>query len=227
MFIAWARFGIADWGVRMADRRFSRRTTRHDSFTLLEITLAVAILATMSLAIYRFVQANLTAIRISSDAIASDARYDGLRDLLAAQWQSLPSGKGALQGETYKFNDRSRDEIRWICGAGPGMLTRYAAGDFVVTLRLQPEKKDSDRLDLGFLREPKGDSGIVNENQSWVSLIEDVQSMQIRYFDARLNVWVERWIDTGTLPRLVKLTIERKDSPVPWEVIIPLGRTPL
>jgi prepilin-type N-terminal cleavage/methylation domain len=36
-------------------------------FTLLEITFAVAILAMMSLAIYRFVQSNLNAIRASSE----------------------------------------------------------------------------------------------------------------------------------------------------------------
>jgi len=42
-----------------------------------------------------------------------------------------------------------------------------------------------------------------------------------------LNVWVERWTDTGTLPRLVKLIVGRSDAVAPWEAIIPLGRTPM
>ena len=200
---------------------------RRRGFTLLEIIMAVAILATMALAIYRFVQSNMVAIRLSSEAIAADSRYDGLREVLAAQWQSLPSGKGALTGDAFKLNDRERDEVRWICSAGPGLMTRYAAGDFVVALRLQSEKKDSDRLDLGFLRKPKDDSSFSNVNESWIPLIEDVRSLQIRYFDARLNVWVERWNDTGTLPRLVKVTVNRSDAAAPWEAIIPLGRTPM
>jgi prepilin-type N-terminal cleavage/methylation domain-containing protein len=200
---------------------------RRRGFTLLEIIMAVAILATMTLAIYRFVQSNLVAIRLSSGAIAADARYDGLREVLANQWQSLPSGMGALLGDAFKLNDRERDEVRWICGAGPGLMTRYAAGDFVVALRLQSEKKDSDRLDLGFLRKPKDDSSLTNVNESWIPLIEDVRSLQVRYFDARLNVWVERWTDTGTLPRLVKVTVNRSDAAAPWEAIIPLGRTPM
>ena len=200
---------------------------RRRGFTLLEIIMAVAILATMALAIYRFVQSNMVAIRLSSEAIAADSRYDGLREVLAAQWQSLPSGKGALTGDVFKLNDRERDEVRWICSAGPGLMTRYASGDFVVALRLQSEKKDSDRLDLGFLRKPKDDSSLTNVNESWIPLIEDVRSLQIRYFDARLNVWVERWNDTGTLPRLVKVTVNRSDAAAPWEAIIPLGRTPL
>jgi prepilin-type N-terminal cleavage/methylation domain-containing protein len=196
-------------------------------FTLLEVTLAVAILGMMSLAIYRFMQSSLTAIRVSSDATAADAVYGGLRDLLTAQWQTLPPGKGALSGEPFKFNDRPRDEIRWICGGGPGLLTRYAPGDFIVTLRLQPHKKDSDRLDLGFLRKPKDDSGIANEHETWTPLIENVHSLQIRYFDVRVNVWKERWEPHDPeLPRLVKLVVERGDAPTPWEVIIPLGRRP-
>jgi prepilin-type N-terminal cleavage/methylation domain-containing protein len=201
------------------------RAERNRGFTLLEIIIAVAILATMAMAIYRFVQSNLVAIRVSSDAIAADARYDGLREVLLAQWQGLPAGKGALLGDTFKLNDRSRDEVRWISGPGPGLMTRYASGDYVVSLRLQSEK-DSDRYDLGILRKPRNDSAVSDVNESWVPLIENVTSLQVRYFDARLNTWVERWTDNGTLPRLVKVTVGRADASIPWEAIIPLARVP-
>jgi prepilin-type N-terminal cleavage/methylation domain-containing protein len=196
-------------------------------FTLLEIVLAVAILGMMSLAIYRFVQANIIALRVSADASAADARYAGLRDLLTAQWQSLPSGAGALSGEPLKLNDRSRDEIRWICGAGPGLLTRYAPGDFTVMMRLQPQNKKSDRLDLGLLRKPQDDASFTDVHESWIPLLENVQTLQIRYFDSRLNTWVDRWTDTVTLPRLVKVIVGRNDTAVAWEAIIPLARTSL
>ena len=234
MFIARAngkpildtRCSILDADIENPASRIQHRAVHRDGFTLLEIIVAVAILATMAMAIYRFVQSNMTAIRVSSDAIAADARYEGLREVLMAQWQSLPPGKGALLGDTYKLNDRSRDEIRWICGAGPGLMTRYASGDYIVSLRLQSEK-NSDRYDLGFLRKPRSDSAISDVHESWVPLIDNVSSLQIRYFDVRLNTWVERWTDTGTLPRLVKVTIGRPDASVPWQAIIPLGRTPL
>src|SRR5256714_3246284 len=136
-------------------------------FTLLEIIMAVAILASMAIAIYRFVQSNMIAIRLSSSATAADARYDGLREVLAQQWQSLPSGKGALLGDAFKLSDRERDEVRWVCSAGPGLMTRYAAGDYVVALRLQSSKKKSDQYDLGFLRKPKEDSSLTNANETW------------------------------------------------------------
>ncbi|MEP7016250.1 MAG: prepilin-type N-terminal cleavage/methylation domain-containing protein [Verrucomicrobiota bacterium] len=196
------------------------------AFTLLEVTLSVAILGMMALIIYRFVQANIMAVRISAEATIADARYSGLRELLMVEWQSLPSGQGAMTGEPAKLNDRPRDEIRWICGPGPGLLTRYAPGDFSVWLRLKPPAKNSNQMDLGILRRPKADPGLVHEHDTWVPLIENVKSLQIRYFDPRLNIWVDRWTDTLLLPRLVKLIVGRPDANVPWEIIIPLGRTP-
>jgi prepilin-type N-terminal cleavage/methylation domain-containing protein len=200
---------------------------RQRGFTLLEIMLAVAILAGMALAIYRFVQSNILALRISSEITASDARYDALRDLLMTQWQSLAPGSGALTGEALKVNDVSRDQITWTCGAGPGLLTRYAAGDFIVSMRVRPESEKSDRVDLGFLRKPQADRSFTNVHETWVPLLENISSLQIRYFDPRLNSWQDKWTDNVTLPRLVKVTVERKDASVPWEAIIPLGRTPL
>jgi len=107
------------------------------AFTLLEIMLAVIILGMMALVIYRFVQTNVTAIRVSSETEAVAARYDGLRELLTQHLQSLPPGTGALAGEPLKIEGHDRDELTWFCSAGPGVLTRYANGDYQVSLRLR------------------------------------------------------------------------------------------
>ena len=204
--------------------RVDRRRPR--AFTLLEITLAVAILGMMALAVYRFVSANLTAVRLSTESNETDARYQGLANLLTGQLQDLPPGQGTLAGEPYKFSGRSRDEMTWICSAGPGLLTRYATGEFSVTLRLRPIER-SDQMELGIVRESDDDSNPVPENKSWVSLLTGVNTMEIHYFDPRLNAWVDRWTDRGTLPHLVRLTIDRAGSSVPWEVVLPLRRSPL
>src|SRR5207245_2340900 len=91
---------------------------RHRGFTFLEIIMAVAILATMALAIYRFVQSNLVAIRLSSEALAADARYDGLREVFGAQWRRLPPGKGALLGWALKCRGGTVDVLRHVAAAG-------------------------------------------------------------------------------------------------------------
>ena len=203
------------------------RRTRNRGFTLLEITLAAAILGLMSIAIYRFVQTNITVLRISSVETADDARYSGLLDLLTAQWQDLPSGVGALGGDTFIFNQRPRDEITWICGSGPGLLTRYAEGEFTVRMRLRPIKQDgTEIMQLGWYRKPRNTAEASEEGETWVPLIDGVNGLRIRYFDTRLNAWVERWTDTGTLPRLIELTVERQNRPN-WHAVVALGRSPL
>jgi hypothetical protein len=157
---------------------------------------------------------------------AINAQYTGFVNLVSGEWQTLPSGKAAMLGEALKLNDRSRDEITWTTSAGPGLLTRYAAGDYSVTLKLRPVPKENNRMEIGLARQPKTDTE--NEsNESWITLLPNVESLQIHYFDPRLNTWLDKWTDTITLPRLVKLTIGRPNETEPWEAIIALGRTPL
>ena len=198
----------------------------HRAFTLLEIMLAVAILGMMAVAIFRFVQANLTALQFSSDTAAADAQYDGLRDLLTTQWQSLSPLRARMIGEPFKLNDRERDEIRWNCGAGPGLLTRYAPGEFTVVLRLQPANDKSDRLALGILRKPQDDSAVAEGHETWVPLIKNVTSLEITYFNPNANIWLPRWPGGSRIPSLVKIRVGRPDAADPWEAVIPLRRTP-
>ena len=196
------------------------------AFTLLEITLAVAIFGMMALAIFRFVSAHITAVRISSELNEVDASYGGLERLLTDQLRELPPGQGTLLGQPFKFEGRSRDEMTWVCEAGPGLLTRYAPGDYTVTMRLRPMEK-SNGMELGMVRESNDDDNPVADNKAWVPLLTNITSLQIGYFDPRLNTWIDRWTDRGTLPHLVRLTITRVGSKLPWEAVIALRRTPL
>lgn len=205
----------------------ARANRSRTGFTLFEIMLAVMILAIMALAIYRFVESNLVALRVSTEVSAVDSAYEGLRELLTEQWQSLPSGAGALSGDAVRINDLSRDEITWTCGPGPGLLTRYAGDDYVVSMRLRAEPNNPGRLDLGFNRRPADDQAATDIHESWIPLLQNVEGLEIRYFDPRLNVWQDRWTDNVALPRLVRVTVARKDSSIPWQAIIALGRTSL
>jgi prepilin-type N-terminal cleavage/methylation domain-containing protein len=198
---------------------------RRRAFTLLEVMLAAAILGMMAMAIFRFVSTNMTAVRLSNELTQTNSAYSGLERLLTDQLQALPPGQGMLMGEPFKFEDRSRDEMTWICDAGPGLFTRYATGRYAVTLRLRPIEK-SNAMELGVMRESEDDDISVPDEKAWVPLMEDVKMLAIRYFDPRLNAWVDRWTDRGTLPHLVRLTITPMTGP-PWEAVLALRRTPL
>jgi len=171
------------------------------------------------------VQSTMIALQLSSGTAAEDAQYDGLRDLLTAQWQSLSPLRANMIGEPFKLGDRERDVIKWSCGAGPALLTRYAAGDFYVTLRLQPESEKGNTLDLGFLRKPQKGSDVGEPQETWIPLIKNVTSLEISYFDPGANNWLPRW-PGGRLPSLIKIAVGRTGSALPWETIIPLRRTP-
>jgi len=201
------------------------KRNRARAFTLLEVMLAVAILGMMAVAIFRFMAANVTGVRISTELNQTNAAYSGLERLLTDQLQALPPGQGMLMGEPYKFEDRSRDELTWICDAGPGLFTRYATGRYAVTLRLRPMEK-TNGMELGVLRESEDDSTPVPDDKAWVPLLEDLKMLEIRYFDPRLNAWVDRWTDRGTLPHLIRLTITPMIG-APWEAVLALRRTPL
>lgn len=220
MFIAPARL------TNCRRHRIHAAKRCYRGFTLLEIMLAVAILGMMAMAIFRFVQSNMVALQFSSVTAANDAQYDGLRDLLTTEWQSLSPIRAKMMGEPFKLNDRERDEIRWNSGAGPGLLTRYAPGEFTVALRLQPDNEKSDQLDLGLLRQPEDDSDNAEAQETWVPLIKNVTSLEITYFNSSQNTWLPQWAGGTRLPSLVKVSVGRPDAVNPWEAIIPLRRTP-
>jgi prepilin-type N-terminal cleavage/methylation domain-containing protein len=202
------------------------KRTRRRAFTLLEIVLAVAILGMMSLVIYRFVAANLTILRVSSEENAAEASYSGFINLVTAQLQSLPSGVGALNGEPFAFDERPRDEITWICGSGPGLATRYAAGEFIVGMRLRPASDKDNQMEIGFMRKPRVTAEGESESDTWVPLLDNVRGLQIRYFDTLKNEWLDKWVDASRLPPLVRLVIDRPGR-APREAVIALQRTPL
>src|SRR5207248_8616649 len=168
------------------------------AFTLLEVTLAVTILAMMSFVIYRFVQTNIVAMRVSAAAEATDARYDGLRELLTQQMQGIPPGTGGLLGDALRVNDRDRDEMTWLCSAGPGLLTRYATGDYRVSLRLRAHDSKTNQLDLGILRKPKDDPAVSNEQETWIRLIDNFSNCQISNFYKSLKKWFHRSLEKCT-----------------------------
>ena len=73
-----ARRGAAEQTTRFLCLSCGLSASGRRAFTLLEITLAVAILGMMALAIFRFVSANLVAVRLSTELNEVDAGYAGL-----------------------------------------------------------------------------------------------------------------------------------------------------
>src|SRR5438552_4005928 len=118
----------------------TRRSPRAErAFTLLEVIIATMIIAMLALTLYRFLASNLAAIRISTELTDERDAVQAVVRLIESQLNDLPTRQpAALSGQPFKFRNLSNDEITWRCGAGPGLMTTAAAGEFRVTLTVQP-----------------------------------------------------------------------------------------
>jgi hypothetical protein len=189
------------------------------AFTLLEVMTATFIIALVGFSIFRIVEVNLTAIRVSMTRATGEMSLQGIVAMLARQLADLsPLTPGALSGEAHKFNGLASDEIQWITSAGNGLLTRNASGDYKVTLALQPVEK-TDRTELG-LRRALPDADVKDYN--WLPLLDGVVAMEIRYYDPRMNSWLEKWSDPQARPGLVRVRIWRDKDQPPYEAVIPM-----
>lgn len=190
------------------------------AFTLLEVVIAVAIVSLLTISIYRFVVANLTALQISTEMSTERQTMVGLVNLIDAQLSDLPvQGQALLLGQPHKFHDLESDEMQWLCRAGQGLLTTAALGEYRVTLELKPVEKTSAELELGLRRRPVEGT---EKDDTWISLMRPVVALEIRYFHPQLNAWVERWNDQNRRPSLVRISITRNLEEPPYEAVLTL-----
>lgn len=179
--------------------------------------LAVAVMAVVVLAIYRFVETSLQSIKISTDDTTQKGAVQALVAVLQEEFCALPPTQpNALLGEAHQFNGKASDQVEWLTQAGNGMFTQAADGPWKVTLILRPQDQTNT---LGLLRQLPDNS---SAEENWVPLLPNVDAIEIRYFDQRLNVWLEKWSDAQSRPALVRVRIWRTDQSVPYEAVIEL-----
>ncbi len=189
---------------------------------MLEVMLAVAIMALVAVAIYRFVVGSLLAIRYTNEDTAQKGAVQALVAVLTEEFSNLPTAESAaLMGEGHQFNGKASDEVEWLTQGGNGMFTDDAPGLWKVTLLLRPQDKT---YTLGILRQDPTDPA---QADNWLPLLPNVDAIEIRYYDQRLNTWLEKWSDATARPALVRVRIWRTDQTVPYESVIELPPTKL
>jgi prepilin-type N-terminal cleavage/methylation domain-containing protein len=195
----------------------SIRGSANRGFTLLEVMIGVMIIALITLSIFRFLEANLMAIRISSEVNDDRKSLVALVRMIETELQDLPPRtNGVIQGIPHKFDGQPSDELQWYCKAGNGLMSGAAEGEWFTTLAIQ-RNKTTREMEIGLRRRP------VEAKESeydWWPLLRNVNAIEIRYFDPRLNSWIERWNDKNTRPGLVRLRIWRNVDDPPYESIV-------
>lgn len=198
----------------------SAASRKRRGFTLIEVMVAALIISLLVMTIYRFLSANLTAIRISTEVTSTREELNGLVSFLQTLLEDLPQKQqGVLIGNPNKIHDLASDEMQWVCRAGHGLLTMSAPDEYRVTLAIQPVEKTSSELEIGLRRQLSTSD---EHTYNWLSLIRPAAALEIRYFDPRLNAWIDRWSDINVRPSLVRFRIWRTADQPPLEAILPV-----
>ena len=201
-------------------RRFGMtgKLSQQRGFSLIEIVTAVLILTLLAFSLHSFVSSNLDAVRISQEFSADKLAMTGLMKMLETELADLPSkGQSVLLGTPHKFNNVSKDEMQWVCRPGEGVLTTAAEGEYRVTLRMRPVTKTSSIEELVLVRRPIDGT---EKDETSITLMSPVQSLQIRYFHPQLNTVVDRWTDQATRPSLVYVSLQRTPEDEFYEVVL-------
>ena len=204
--------------------------------------LAIAILAIICGTIYNFTG---TVLRSSNVALRMDAQaqsFNGLRRLLDAQFSALPTNEnGVFVGLKQENEHGHRDAVQVVCPAGNGLLTPDAHGLYRITLGMDEMPPGSGRYALVMEREPRIEDTEEENNGSAfqlpaisaggvktsrdllpsdsVRLLDGVKSLEISYYDPRLNSWQDKWNDDTMIPSLVRVRLTTEDASTPYEFI--------
>lgn len=203
----------------------SKATRRRKGFTLLEVCLGVAIIALIVLSLYRFLELNLRAIAMSTQQSNEEATLTSLAAVIQSELNRLPQAStGSLLGDNHIFKELASDELSWLTSAGNGLFTKHAQGEYRVRLMLKPVTEKSSELELGLRRQstsPDSDKKAMN----WIRLMPNMKALEFRYFDPRLNAWLEKWTDQNARPALVRMRLWRATDELPYETVFSIPRT--
>ncbi len=204
-----------------ADRR-TLAGPRAGGFTLLEVMLAVAIIAVITLGLYRFVAGSIGAAKAADSFAAREAELAGFDRFVQSQFIRLPSrlppGAVLLEGKPAR-GGAARDTVTFLAQPGNGLLARRADGIFVATLEVvQPKGVKRPTL---VLSRQRVDQQVLGRPSApiMVELLPGVSALEIAYYDARINSWVESWADAAALPDLVRLRLSFDDGNDQFETV--------
>ena len=202
-------------------------------FTLLEVMIATMIISLLAMTLFRFVSVNLQAMKFTTELQDERESVQAVVRFLQTQLADLPRRENAaLLGNPLKLHELSSDELIWRAHAGQGVLTAAAPGEFRVTMTVQPVESTSSELELGLRREPitpeaRADvdffaRGSGANKYNWVSLIRPLAAFEVRYFDPRLNAWLDRWTDQTARPSLIRVRLWKNADDLPVEAVLPV-----
>ena len=187
-------------------RKQNLKTVASSGYLLLEVLLALAILSIVVVMVFQIIQ---TTLRVTSDINflqTQQRKVDGICELLRRNFVSMPQ---TCLFQTRDHNGSTELIFRYAPFKFSWAKTGATFGTVVIASRLQPDG----RLALSVLEESGDalesyvDTGIERKGD-WVPLVNDIDRLTWRFYDARTGKWSSDWPDTGAKPNLVEINIK-------------------
>lgn len=204
-------------------------------FTLLEVMIALAILAAMSLAIFSVTSQTLTSKGMTEDrdefnhsvTLALGKMNDDLamafvvksKELLGVQFD----GEYAFVGKEDRVDFISFSHARYIKNARESDMAE-------ISYYLVPDEEDQEKKVLMRRESPVLDKNL-EEGGSAFPLLEGVRNLKIEYYDEKGKEWKKEWdtksVESGLkLPALIRVQVEiqlpDEEEMTSYQVMIPV-----
>lgn len=203
------------WCMSDPDKLSSLRLRKVAGFTLLEITLAIGVFATLLVGVFGVV--------VASTELAGDLAYSqeqaigrrAMRNLLRRAFAELPA-EGSLELRDHGSGESAGQEIVFppdFCVFRIGGADHDYWGEVV----LRTEERTGGYLAVVLVWRA-GEDQANGEDDTPLDLISEVAEFRWRFFDAAAGEWQETWDPIRGRPRLVELVWEMAGSPASRDV---------
>jgi hypothetical protein len=186
--------------------RDARHGIQRSGYLLLEVLLALAVLSISVVMIFKIIQTTLKVTADINFLQTQQRKVDGIYELLRRNFDSMP--------RTCTFQTRTvNGSLELIFRAAPFNFSWVATGASFGTVVIGSRPQADGRFALSVLQEGPNaldsyvDSGS-EKKADWFPVMNDVERINWRFFDAASGKWSSDWPDVATKPNLVELTFK-------------------
>jgi type II secretion system (T2SS) protein J len=191
---------------RLKKGKNTRQEIYRSGYLLLEVLLALAVLSISVVMIFKIIQ---TTLKVTSDIDflqTQQRKVDGIYELLRRNFDSMP--------RTCTFQTRTvNGSLELIFRSAPFSFSWATAGVNFGTVVIGSRPQADGRFAMSVLQEGPNalesyvDSGS-EKKADWFPVMNDVERINWRFFDAASGKWTSDWPDIATKPSLVELTFK-------------------
>lgn len=197
------------------------------AFTLLEVMLAIAILALLMGVMLSLVEKTLEASMMLEQEQQKLQQRQGIIDLLRTTFRILPND---VQMISRRVNDANATQQQIVFANAPTVFAWGNADEMIhssVVVGIPTQTGGGINFSIKRIPPPDVDlaanatpnylamlpaEGSADDTAPWLTLLENLKSVQWRFFDPRTFNWLDDWTDPNTRPSLVELQWQYLDE---------------